>query len=280
MNNQEAPNLKTVYPNANFGWLFYKAYYRRLESENGNVGINFTKESNAIPKSNQQYIAGVNRLMTEATIMEYLSPIRQLNNKLSKGKTVCIPMRVDGRGLVTGTGINHELGITGEFKMGCTFDYFTGLPFVSGSSLKGAFRSHFSIDTKDDSYFSSLLAVAKIKLSKEKYLTFQKHLFEEKPPTGRPCQFIGACLSEKNNGADKIFRADVLTPHKADHTKKPVPLPFMTVNRGLLFNFYFELYNFSDQVVVEDIKRLFSTILKEEGIGSKKNYDFGIFEEE
>lgn len=46
-------------------------------------------------------------------------------------------------GLLLGSGITHESGLSGELKLGFFFDHTTGLPVIPGSSVKGVLRSAF-----------------------------------------------------------------------------------------------------------------------------------------
>ena len=50
-----------------------------------------------------------------------------------------------------GVGYQHETGAMGEAKIGFYFDYTTGLPCLSGSSVKGIIRSAF-LDTMLDAF--------------------------------------------------------------------------------------------------------------------------------
>lgn len=50
---------------------------------------------------------------------------------------------VQNPGLLPGSGYPHEVGGTGEFKLGFSFDHTTGLPVLPGSSVKGVLRSVF-----------------------------------------------------------------------------------------------------------------------------------------
>jgi CRISPR-associated protein Cmr6 len=50
---------------------------------------------------------------------------------------------VQNPGLLPGSGYPHEVGGTGEFKLGFSVDHTTGLPVLPGSSVKGVLRSVF-----------------------------------------------------------------------------------------------------------------------------------------
>ena len=178
---------------------------------------------------------------------------------------------VAGRGLITGVGINHSLGLKGEFSFGFTFDFTTGIPFLPGSSLKGALRAHASRKS-----ISPLL---------EEHLgsgTDQKEFIErvfpdgdkgkKMPPSYKQCHFIGGAPVD-----GFILAKDTITPHK-DPLKKPDPLPFLKIDRGTRLRFYFYL---SEEVLAlyPKILYLFAELLMRYGLGAKTNYDFGRFEQ-
>ncbi len=63
-------------------------------------------------------------------------------------------------GLLLGIGNPHSLKEDGAIKLGFTFDYVTGLPYITGSTLKGMIHSCFPGDGKDkekDREYSSLI---------------------------------------------------------------------------------------------------------------------------
>ena len=53
-------------------------------------------------------------------------------------------------GLMIGTGNEHSLKMDGAIKCGFSFDYTTGLPYIPGSSLKGALKACFPGDGKKE----------------------------------------------------------------------------------------------------------------------------------
>src|SRR5690606_22651360 len=63
-------------------------------------------------------------------------------------------------GLIIGTGVAHETGLKGEMKLGLSFDYTTGLPYIPGSSVKGILRSVFpgSFSKADQEFKESRIA--------------------------------------------------------------------------------------------------------------------------
>lgn len=59
------------------------------------------------------------------------------------GNVPSLQLTVQNPGLLPGSGYPHEVGGTGEFKLGFSFDHTTGLPVLPGSSVKGVLRSVF-----------------------------------------------------------------------------------------------------------------------------------------
>ncbi len=108
-------NLQT-----NIGWLFYKDYYRYLYN---NASQNFKNKNRKL----------FNTVFEKQIIEQTGNPEHQL--KL----TTSYP------GLLIGSGYSHESGQKNEdeLKIGFFFDYTSGLPVISGSSVKGVLRSVF-----------------------------------------------------------------------------------------------------------------------------------------
>lgn len=59
------------------------------------------------------------------------------------GNVPPLQLVVQNPGLLPGVGYPHEVGGTGEFKLGFSFDHTSGLPVLPGSSVKGVLRSVF-----------------------------------------------------------------------------------------------------------------------------------------
>ncbi len=53
-------------------------------------------------------------------------------------------------GLLMGSGNLHDVSCKGAYKLGFSFDYVNGLPYLPGSSLKGVLRSGFSGQQKEN----------------------------------------------------------------------------------------------------------------------------------
>mgnify|MGYP002544629142 CR=1 FL=1 len=70
-------------------------------------------------------------------------------------------------GLMIGTGNEHSLKMDGAIKCGFSFDYTTGLPYIPGSSLKGALRACFPGDGKKEEISQEYAAYIRALLDKE-----------------------------------------------------------------------------------------------------------------
>lgn len=181
-------------------------------------------------------------------------------------------------GLLCGVGYEHELGFQNEFKLGFLFDHTTGLPYLSGSSIKGALRNYFSM--KD--YMLGLLSEMLINIDKENdwasdfeettkqklkdYLKAQalktidwkqleKTMFEGadfqsemgKASTYKRDIFLDAYISKSENENGKILDDDYLTSHQNNDNPalspftNPNPVRFLKVSSAVTFNFQFRL---------------------------------------
>ena len=232
---------------SNIGWLYNKAYYAP-RSATGKDGLQYpssvdeplTKEGG---NTNTQYIREMNERLLNIEVEDFAATIERHNRQLDHCANTKLKLKVDGRGFLTGTGLRHEMGITEEYKMGLYFDSVTGLPFIPGSSVKGGLRAHF----KKLDYLKAILAHCGIQLNEGcTPEQLENYLFEGKVEGSRlapyaQCHFIGACLSKAENQQKgiKLFRRDAIG--------------------------------------VKDIEVLFQTLLAEQGLGAKKNYDFGKF---
>jgi len=200
-------------------------------------------------------------------------------------------------GLIIGTGYLHETKTKEEIKIGFHFDHTTGLPVLPGHSIKGVLRSVFPTFGKKDQlkeakaeYISSLLGKNSEFSNDEKKLHWVQKLDEAifegkirekgvKKSLPRRDVFFDAVICGTENKGGKIVGPDFLTPH-AKPLKNPVPLPFLKVLPGVIWEFSFLLHD----TEIDDIKisaqekeLLFKRILLEQGAGAKTNVGYGRF---
>ncbi|MFI3314804.1 MAG: type III-B CRISPR module RAMP protein Cmr6 [Rikenellaceae bacterium] len=190
-------------------------------------------------------------------------------------------MKVDYPGLITGIGINHEMGIEGEFKLGMHFDYTTGMPIVYGSSVKGVLSDYFLefFDEWAESIGFNKDSINKNALLFDIFGENAKHdntKYTSKSIYKRDIFFDAVIVEANSNG--RILDKDSITPHNENPLKNPTPLTFLKIASGCTIEFRLKLHN----SVIESVEfttvnkiSLFKYILSEVGIGAKTNVGYG-----
>lgn len=212
-------------------------------------------------------------------------------------------LRVRYPGLLIGLGYPHEVskdmaGVAadGAVKIGFSFDYVTGLPYLPGSSIKGTLRSAFRGEKAE--YVAELLKNKDVMGETEKIIgatarhvqKIEKAIFGEwtnEPQTPRSQHqdvFFDAFPVPKD-GTKKLLNLDSITPHP-NQLKDPKPLKMLRVRPGVVFCFRFRLGE--SRIAVDGVeyvitplqkKALFKRILLDLGIGAKTNVGYGVLEE-
>ena len=165
-------------------------------------------------------------------------------------------------GLLLGSGYNHPKlkENKDDYQLGFFFDHTTGLPLISGSSIKGVLRSVFAHpefikDVYDKNVEDKL-----------------KYIFEEQKVI-----FYDAFIVKTANKENKIFGSDYITSHYSDEPngefKEPNPIKFLKVLPEVTFRFQFRFLEEDDEVYLE----LFKDIIKDFGLGAKTNTGYGKF---
>lgn len=247
--------LKDAPRTSNIAWLFYKDYFK---DENGKYIFREGKETeNLIARKTENIL---NQKLVEHTPL----PLEE-----SLEFTTIYP------GLLIGSGYEHEIGgVHGEFQLGFFFDHTTGMPIISGSSVKGVLRSAF----KEPAYVAELLDEMQMPLSLEEINQLEIEVFGQS--NGGDAVFKGqdiffdAFIIKSNNFNDSFLDDDYITPHN-DKYKDPIPLRFLKVSANVTFRFYFELSN--GLLSKENKLRLFEKILLDLGVGAKANVGYGQF---
>lgn len=116
---------------ANLGLFFQRGYYEDLTAE---ILTDSTNEK----KNQTKYFDDRNSELKESSQKVILE-------ESAISDTLSFKLRTIYPGLVTGIGMAHATGMEGEGKLGMTFDYVSGLPYIPGSSVKGMLRSMFPI---------------------------------------------------------------------------------------------------------------------------------------
>jgi len=172
-------------------------------------------------------------------------------------------------GLLVGAGYMHPKlkTNTDDFQLGFFFDHTTGLPLISGSSIKGLIRSRFPSENNDR------YAEAKKAFLQERYgITYSPELKQRLFESTEVC-FYDAYIS-KANSEGKIFGSDYITSHHSNEPKglfkEPNPVRFLKVLPEVTFTFQFK--------ATQEEATLFQKILVDFGIGAKTNVGYGQFE--
>lgn len=139
----------------NAGWLFYKDYYRTdnvqsfFASSNyreflaNEQAQNINEDSKKLQEGIKLFFDKKNETLLKTHVDSDLAALMSLKETAESHTYKTKVLKTAYLGLMTGTGIAHETGLVGEFKNGFMFDYTTGMPYLPGSSVKGALRSAF-----------------------------------------------------------------------------------------------------------------------------------------
>jgi CRISPR-associated protein Cmr6 len=179
-------------------------------------------------------------------------------------------------GLLIGSGYTHPKlkSATDDYQLGFFFDHTTGLPLISGSSIKGRIRSVFPSEEKDkngkykDRYHDEKIQYLKEEYDIEYSEDLVKKLFEN-----RETVFYDAYIV-KGTENGHIFGSDFITSHFSDDKeegffKEPNPIKFLKILPDVTFKFQFK--------VDEAYKSFFKDVLLDFGIGAKTNVGYGKF---
>jgi len=174
-------------------------------------------------------------------------------------------------GLLIGSGYNHPKlkDDKNDFQLGFFFDHTTGLPIISGSSIKGMLRSVFK----------------ETKFLKDVYSNYYKdHMNIDVFEKGQII-FYDAYIVSSQNQNNKIFASDYITNHFSSEDngmfKEPNPIKFLKVLPAVSFKFQFKSADeelLSKNVLNEYIE-LFKQIILDFGLGAKTNVGYGKFQE-
>ena len=247
---------------ANLGLFFQRGYYEDLTAE---ILTDSTKENQ------KKYFNDRNSELKESSksvIME----------ESAISDTLSFKLRTVYPGLVTGIGMAHETGMEGEGKLGMTFDYTSGLPYIPGSSVKGLLRSVFPIlppnkplnkineKTKElmplkyqyicniwnkqimarwnklrrsDPNLQPLPELDEKDVKDLAKIIFEGQIGESHLSIYDRDMFFDAQIGEYEEGKG-ILDFDYITPHK-EALKNPTPIKFLKILPGVTFIFNFKL---------------------------------------
>lgn len=264
---------------SNIGWLFYRNLYfgfghvpiSEREMDLRMQQICDSRIDDYLPKKESQN-ADWNENICPG--MSFFSEIEKEENAGSFELVTTYP------GLLKGSGLSHGIDSTEDSKIGFVFDHTTGLPYIPGSSIKGAIRSVFPDSKKDGDTNAALNSYIKELCDKcGKNINVEEltdTIFGGKDNAGKVV-FLDAMISKSRNGDKTFMGRDYITPHP-NPLKNPLPIMFLKVKSGIVFSFRF-LVKDKGSLDKEFLSELFRTIICDIGLGAKTNVGYGHFEE-
>jgi CRISPR-associated protein Cmr6 len=287
---------------SNLGWLFYKNYYH---------GFQYNIEGGKVIPTDSRFFESKNR-----KILDFIPDLVDAQAYYHTSNTSPLLLRTLYPGLLIGTGYGHQTGSEGEFKLGFFFDHTTGLPLISGSSVKGVLRSYFpKFDTEDNNpfiikenkitenqkfkafYIYSLWKNEPINLEqKDNLVNMYKYVhnleleifegysivesFSQSTPQYLSIYkrdiFHDAFIEKTENTAGKIMGDDSITPHGVNPLRNPIPITFLKILPSVSFRFNFDVKTNFFEAAKKE--KLFKTLLLQNGIGAKTNVGYGQLE--
>lgn len=177
-------------------------------------------------------------------------------------------------GLLVGTGYAHGVDVDEDIKLGFSFDYVTGQPYIPGSSVKGLLRSYFA----HPEVIRAFLGDDELNVRALEKAVFGTN--DDGKEDGTDTFFDAVIRRGDKNG--KVMGFDAITPHGEDLTKNPTPIKILKVMPDVVFEFAFNLKTSvigSKTVTAEQKKELFDKLLINFGIGAKTNVGYGVLME-
>ncbi len=301
----------------NIGWLFTKAYY-------DDIDFDYILPSNvnaaSIKKDNEKKFKLRSKALVEKKwpFFKSTADLLEANSQLlpnSIGNS--FPLTVDNPGLVYGTGITHESGNEGEFKIGFLFDYTTGLVVIPGHSIKGKLKSFFpelndnpkkkdKYEKEKSCYIFSILENVKFEdvhwseEIRDKVDNLKQNMFEgislewlklseedRKKNENLKMKFLSvyerdifndAVLIGSDHSNNLFLGNDSITPHDKNPLKNPTPLPFIKLLPKTKLLFNFDFKDIGSIIPAKEKRRIVKLLLQEHGIGAKTNVGYGQFQ--
>lgn len=158
-------------------------------------------------------------------------------------------------GLLVGSGYAHPKlkENDDDFQLGFFFDHTTGLPIISGSSIKGVLKNV----AKHEDFMQDIYGQ-----------TIPLDIFEDGETV-----FYDAFILSSSNKNNEIFGSDYITSHHSDEPngvlKDPNPIKFLKILPNVTFRFQFQC----DDKYLD----IFKKIIIDLGLGAKTNVGYGKF---
>lgn len=222
--------------------------YQQIDKKNSSSSTKLISNASFYYYKDQSYGVGIEDFSLTQNF-SHLFEIEGLAKEQTFELTTIYP------GLLVGSGYNHpkRKDDKDDYQLGFFFDHTTGLPIISGSSIKGLIR-HVC---KNEEFMKDVY---------EK--TVDLKVFED----GKTI-FYDAYIIQTKNKNKTIFGSDYITSHFSDEPdgmfKEPNPVKFLKILPDVTFKFQFEASN-------EDVE-LFKKIILDFGLGAKTNVGYGKF---
>lgn len=270
-NNQNKSFPKEVITNMNH--YFNVGYYSFLDNKDltySNLNTKTEKESN-----DRFNIINKNKAIVNYKYSKNLLPVKNYTQK--------IKLKVTYPGLLIGIGNSHEVGITGEIKLGFTFDYVTGLPYIPGSSVKGTLLSAFAYQNFILDQLNGNEIINSMENKEQLVKLIADSIFgsnEDKPGTD---VFMDSFVVPNNQS---LLELDYLAPHHENPDLNNLSgvsvLVMLRVRPDSEINFEFILKDsnivINDKtytITIDEKLNLFEKIFKEFGVGAKTDVGYG-----
>lgn len=246
----------------NLNYYYKRGYYKWLED--------FTIDNSKIISANKE--------LTKHKYKKSKEQIELCDNGQCFSLTTVYP------GLLMGLGESHQTQKDkDELKLGYSFDYTTGMPYILASGIKGMLRSVFHLYPEYIAEYCEYVATIKnkfIKLNRKPEDVVEE--IESEIFSGGGDIFFSAIPHQiKEDG--HLIGIDYITPHIAEDEemnglKSPDVISMIKVMPEVSYVFRFIL---TDGIYLDGKEKLelFKQILLDFGIGAKTNVGFGILEE-
>lgn len=180
-------------------------------------------------------------------------------------------------GMLIGTGYAHEAegNMDDCIKLGFSFDYVSGQPYIPGSSVKGTLRSCFEQTSIIREFLEAKLATDEKKKAQLETILTDKAIQDLTADIFDGKDIFFDAVLEVGGENNRIIGSDYITPHGEDTTKNPRPLLMAKILPGVVFRFRFTLHD-SELLTAEQKKEVFADILSIFGTGAKTNTGYGV----
>ncbi len=184
------------------------------------------------------------------------------------------------------------IGYTSTVEWGMNFDWTSGVPYLPGSSFKGAVLSYLEfakgkpVQKWNPDENSGPLEISEPWSRKEIYDVFGPQGRNDPPDTGGVIFFDAYPINNLK------LEVDIITPHYKNYysdkdnkippadTENPTPIPFLTIARSVEFLFAFKVRDSQkvDNTIAEKLKKLIIEVGECYGFGAKTSSGYGYFE--